>query len=94
MTVRKLWLMVLLLVAVISIIINSFILSILTDRYFSDYRAQEYESHITEILDYSKSALLADELSVEQMAVELETHLDDPIIHIKLYDAAGNCWWM
>jgi signal transduction histidine kinase len=89
MTVRKLWLLVLLLVAVFSIIINSFILSSLTDRYFSDYRAQEYENHITEILDYSKSALLADKLSVEQMAVELETHLDDPIIHIKLYDAAG-----
>jgi len=90
MTLRKIWLIILLILAIISIIINSFILSILTDKYFSDYRAEEYDKHITDILNYSKSALLANELSVEQMAVELETHLDDPIIHIKLYDEAGN----
>lgn len=90
MTVRKLWLMVLLLTAVISIIINSFILSTLTDKYFSDYRAEEYENHIAEILDYSKNALLSEKLVVEQMAVELETHLDDPITHIKLYDREGS----
>ncbi len=90
MTVRKLWLLVLLLTAVISIIINSFILSTLTDKYFSDYRAEEYENHIAEILNYSKNALLSEKLAVEQMAVELETHLDDPITHIKLYDREGN----
>jgi two-component system, OmpR family, sensor histidine kinase BaeS len=90
MTIRRLWLLVLILVAVISVTINAFILSSLTNRYFADYRADVYENHYNEILDYSKSALLTKELSVKQMAMELETHLDDPIIHIKLYDQAGN----
>lgn len=90
MTIRRLWLLVLILIAVISVSINAVILSFLTDRYFNDYRADVYESHFNEILDYSKSALLAKDLSIKQMAMELETHLDDPIIHIKLYDQAGN----
>ncbi|MBN2558354.1 MAG: HAMP domain-containing histidine kinase [Clostridia bacterium] len=90
MTLRKLWLLVLFFIAVLSISINSLILNTLTDKYFSDYRSGEYENHIDEILDFSKSALLAEELSVEQMAVALETHLDDPIIQIKLYDQNGN----
>ncbi|MFO7612711.1 MAG: HAMP domain-containing sensor histidine kinase [Clostridia bacterium] len=90
MTLRKLWLLVLLLIAVLSISINSLILNALTDKYFSDYRTDEYENHIAEILDFSKSALLAEALSVEQMSMALETHLDDPIIQIKLYDQNGN----
>lgn len=90
MTIRKLLLIVLILIAVISVSINSFVLSSLTDKYFTDYRAENYESHLNEIVEYSKNALLEENLSVKQMAIELETHLDDPIIHIKLYDSHGN----
>ncbi len=89
MTIRKLWLLVLILMAVIAVSINAFILSALTDRYFTDYRAEDYQNHFDEILDYSTSALQAKELSINQMAMELETHLDDPITGIKLYDAQG-----
>ena len=89
MTVRRLWLLVLVLVAVISVIINAVVLSSLTGKYFTDYRAESYENHLDEIIKYSKSALQEENLSVMQMAIELETHLDDPITHIKLYDAQG-----
>jgi signal transduction histidine kinase len=75
---------------VISVSINAFVLSSLTDKYFTDYRAENYENHFNEIIEYSKSALLEENLSIKQMAIELETHLDDPITHIKLYDSMGN----
>ncbi len=52
MSIRKLWLLVLILIAVISVSINAFILSSLTDRYFTDYREDVYESHYNEILNY------------------------------------------
>ena len=90
MTIRKLWLLVLILVAVISVTINALVLSTLTDRYFTDYRAENYEKHFSEIVEYIQSALTNEDLSLNQMAMELETHLDDPIIQIKLYDSIGN----
>jgi len=90
MTIRRLWLLVLVLIAVISVSINAVVLSSLTDKYFTDYRAESYENHFNEIVEYSKSVLQEENLSVNQMAIELETHLDDPITHIKLYDAQGN----
>jgi len=90
MSIRKLWLLVLILIAVISVSINAFILSSLIDRYFTDYQEDVYESHYNEILNYSQTALLAEDLTVKQMVIELETHLDDPIIRIKLYNQAGN----
>ena len=89
MTIRRLWLFVLVLIAVISVSINAFVLSSLTDKYFTEYRAENYENHFNEIVTYAKSALLEENLSVKQMAIELENHLDDPITHIKLYDAQG-----
>lgn len=90
MTVRRLWLLVLFLITVISVSINAIVLSSLTDKYFTEYRIENYENHFNEIVEYSKNALLEGNLSDKQMSVELETHLDDPIIHIKLYDAHGN----
>ena len=89
MTIRRLWLLVLVLIAVIAVSINAVVLSSLTGKYFTDYRAESYENHFNEIVEYSKSALQEENLSVRQMAIELETHLDDPITHIKLYDVQG-----
>lgn len=90
MTIRKLWLIILILVAIVSVSINAVVLSVLTDRYFNDYRAENYERHFNEIIAYTQRALNNEDLSISQMAMELETHLDDPIIQIKLYDAQGN----
>ena len=88
MTIRRQWLMILILVAVFSVGVNAFVLSSLTDRYFVGYMTENYEKHFSEIVDYSQKAL-TDQFSTSQMAIELETHLDDPITRIKLYDAQG-----
>lgn len=80
--------MILVLVAIFSVGVNAFVLSSLTDRYFVGYMTENYEKHFSEIVDYSQKALI-DDFSTSQMAIELETHLDDPITRIKLYDAQG-----
>ena len=89
MTIKRQWLTFLMLTAVISVIINTFLLSGLTDRYFKDYVAESYDRHLSQIVKYSKKALTEGDFSTRQMAVELETHLDDPITQIKLYDSEG-----
>jgi signal transduction histidine kinase len=89
MTIRKQWLLVLILIAVFSVSINAFVLSTLTDKYFTDYVKQNYEMHFKEIVDYSTKALATEEFSATQMAIELETHLVDPINRIKVYNENG-----
>lgn len=89
MTMRKIWLTILTLVAVISVGVNAFILSSLTDNYFVDYLTASYENHVTQIVEYTKKSLLNNPVSYEQMAIELETHLDDPVVQIKLYKPTG-----
>jgi len=91
MTVRKLWLVILMLVAVISVSINAIVLSTLTDKYFIDYVAENYDNHFNQIVKYSKKALLETDLSYVQMNIEMETHLIDPITRIELFDVKGNC---
>jgi len=89
MTIRKLWLIILILVSVISVGINTFILSTLTDNYFKDYLTESYDTHISQVLDYTQKVLTNDNTSYEQMKMELEVHLTDPIIGIKLYNPSG-----
>jgi signal transduction histidine kinase len=86
---RKIWLTILTLVAVISVGVNAFILSSLTDNYFVDYLTASYENHVTQIVEYTKKSLLNNPDSYEQMAIELEAHLDDPVVQIKLYKPTG-----
>ncbi len=89
MTMRKIWLTILTLVAVISVGVNAFILSSLTDNYFVDYLTASYENHVSQIVEYTKKSLLNTPVSYEQMAIELEAHLDDPVVQIKLYKPTG-----
>lgn len=89
MTIRKQWLIILILVAVFSVTVNSFVLSSLTDRYFKDYVKENYEKHYDQIVDYVTKTLSSDDSSINQMAVDLDTHLVDPIIRIKVYDKSG-----
>lgn len=88
-TIRRMWLIGLIMISVISVGINAVILTTLTDKYFSDYLKESYDFHIEQILEYSKKALIDDDISYKQMAIELETHLNDPIIHIKVYNNEG-----
>lgn len=90
MTIRKQWLLVLVLVAIFSVTINSIVLSSLTNHYFNDYVSENYEMHLQQIVGYTTSALKEKSFSPNQMAIELETHLVDPITRIKVYDQNGD----
>ena len=90
MTIRRQWLMALVVISILAVIVNAFILSALTDRYFKDYMTASYQNHLDQIISYSETALKDTSLSTRQMSSELETHLDDPIKRIKLYNAKGN----
>ena len=86
MTIKKQWLIVLILIAILSVFVNTLVLSSLTNRYFKDYIKENYEIHFDQIVEYSTNALKYKDFSVNQMAIELETHLVDPITRIKVYD--------
>lgn len=75
------------LIAVVAVVINTYILSSLINQYFKSYITETYNKHLSQIEIYAKKALLEDTISLKQMSIELETHLNDPIIRIKLYDA-------
>lgn len=89
MKIRKIWLLALAATAGVSVGINVFVLGSLTERYFSDYLSESYKEHTEQIADYTRQALLSDEISYSQMSIELETHLDDPITRIKVYSPEG-----
>lgn len=89
MSIRKLWLIVLILVATLSIAINALILTSLTDRYFKTYLSETYDEHIDQMITYVVGSLKEETISLRQMAIELESHLDDPIVKIKLYGPQG-----
>jgi len=88
-TIRKQWLTVLTLTAVIAVSINSFLLSSLINRYFQTYTTESYNVHLGQIEELAKSALIEKSFSPKQLSVQFESHLDDPILSIKLYDAQG-----
>jgi len=89
MTIRKQWLIMLILVAVFSVVVNSFVLSSLTDKYFKDYVQDNYEKHFDQIVAYITETLSSENYSSNQMAIQLETHLVDPINRIKVYNSEG-----
>ena len=86
MSIRKLWLIVLTLVTTISIAINALILTSLTDRHFQTYLRESYNEHIDQMITYIVGSLQEENIFLRQMAIELESHLDDPIVEIKLYE--------
>ncbi|MDN5352402.1 MAG: hypothetical protein PWQ12_1322 [Clostridiales bacterium] len=90
MTLRKLWLIISVSVVILSIAINAIVLTTLTDHYFQSYLADSYDNHIRQIIEYASTSLENSDVSYSQMALELETHLDDPIVRIKLYNASGD----
>ncbi len=89
MSVRKRWLILLVLIAVLAVGVNAFLLSAMTNRYFDSYVSENYERHVDQIETYVASALVSDSLSVDQMIVELSSHLIEPIVRIQVYDEAG-----
>lgn len=90
MTIRKQWLLVLTITAVLAVCVNSLILSSLINKYFLSYSTDNYNNHINQIEQLAANALKDGGISGQQLSVQLESHLDDPIVSIKLYDADGD----
>lgn len=90
MTVKKQWLLVLILIAIISVAINTLVLSNLTNKYFKDYIKDNYDQHFNQVVEYLTNTLKDENYSSSQMSIDLEAHLVDPITRIKVYDVGGN----
>ena len=90
MTIRRIMLLALIFIVIISIAINGFILVSLTDRYFQTYLLDMYEERIDQAIDYIEISLSQENYSYYRMAIELESYLIDPITQLKLYDQEGN----
>lgn len=89
MTVKRQWMLVLIFSAVLAIVVNSAVLSLLMNRYFVGYATTNYTTHYNQIIGYAQKALIEDNYTNKQLAIQLEAHLDDPITRIRLYDADG-----
>ena len=89
MTMKRQWMKVLILAAVLSVSINSLILSSLINRYFVDYTMSNYEKHYSQIVALSKKALTETNQTNQELTLQMETHLSDPITGIRLYDSTG-----
>ena len=90
MSIRKQWLLWLTLMAVLAVGVHALFINILTRNTFTTYLNDRYSQHVKEIRTYAQDALAGTGFSLQQMALELQTHIDDPITQIRLYDAAGN----
>lgn len=80
----------LIIIAIISVAINTFVLSNLTNKYFEDYIKDNYDQHFNQIVEYLTNTLKDDNHSSSQISIDLEAHLVDPITRIKVYDVGGN----
>lgn len=89
MSLRQLWLLVLIGISVLAVLVHAIIFSSLTDRYFDDYLQASYDEHLNQIVRYTSRVIEAEDYSVKHMRIELEAHLNDPITAIKLYDPSG-----
>lgn len=90
MSIRRQWMTVLVLAVVLSVAINSIVFGILINQTFIDYSTENYDNHISQLEEFSKKVLLENAYSDQQINMQLESHLSDPIKEIKLYDQSGN----
>ena len=89
MTIRKQWMLALVVSAALSVIVNSLVLNIRINRYFVDYSAENYNTHVLQVVQFSTDALSADEYTTQQLEMQLTSHLSDPITRIRLYRTDG-----
>lgn len=89
MTIRKKWILTLGLIAVISIIINSMVLSLLTSRNFNDYLDDNHEQTCKDIVEFLSKEMNKEDNLQERLDVELDAFLGNSIIQIKVYNSSG-----
>lgn len=90
MTIKKQWMLVLITCAILTVFINSIVLSSLINKYFVNYTKENYDKNLDQIIEYSTMVLNQDNYTKEQIVSQLEAYLDDPILGIKIYDINSN----
>ena len=89
MSIKKQWLITLIMIALIAIVINSSLYGLLIDKFFVGYIEENYSNQVEEIQEYSKYILQNHSVSKEQIKMEMQKYLDDPISEIHLYYPNG-----
>ncbi|MDD4312832.1 MAG: HAMP domain-containing sensor histidine kinase [Eubacteriales bacterium] len=89
MTIKRQWMLVLLISVALSVIVNSLVLSFRINRYFVDYSTENYQSHVSQVVAFSTEALSSNDYTTQQLDMQLASHLSDPINRIRLYRADG-----
>lgn len=89
MTIRRQWMFALVISVAMAVIVNSLVLSFRIQRYFVDYSTESYRSHVSQVVQFSTEALSTNEYTSQQLAMQLTSHLSDPITRIRLYRADG-----
>lgn len=90
MTIRRQWMLVLVISVALSVLVNSIVLSALVNRYFIEYSTENYDQHIAQLTAFATDALSSGEYTEQQLEVQLESHLSDPINRIRLYNSDGD----
>ena len=90
MTVKRQWMLALLLSAALSVFVNSVVFSALVNRYFIDYSTDNYKKHVSQVVAFSTDALVTGDYSRPQLEMQLGSHLSDPINRIRLYSIDGS----
>jgi len=90
MTIRKQWIIMLLIVGIVAIFINTMALGILTNKYFTGYIENNYNENINELKEYVSEVFESGKYSEKIIEGKIEAYLDDPVTEIKIYDAKGN----
>ncbi|GGL53966.1 sensor histidine kinase [Sporolactobacillus putidus] len=90
MTIRRQWLIMLTLTAVLAIVVNTLIFSSLINRYFQTYTTGEYNKSLSQIKSFSKIALSQKNMTTRQIEAQLASYLNDPVTRITLYKADGS----
>ncbi|MGB3367063.1 MAG: HAMP domain-containing sensor histidine kinase [Acidaminobacteraceae bacterium] len=90
MTIRRQWLMVLFLVAILSVAINTLVLGALTNKSFNIYVEDSYNYQVNKIVEYSNEVLSEHSGSNDYTTLEVNSYLVDPIKGIVIYDSSEN----
>ena len=72
MTVKRQWMLALMLSAALSVFVNSIVFSALINRYFIDYSTENYKKHVAQVVAFSTDALSTGGYSRAQLEMQLE----------------------
>jgi len=89
MTIKRQWMLVLVVSVALSVIVNSLVLGFRINRYFIDYSTENYKSHVSQVVEFSTEALSSNDYTTQQLNMQLASHLSDPITRIRLYRVDG-----